>query len=245
MTTWIRHRTTRTSTRTIIIPCYYYYFFFIFNITLAFATHFSFISSSSHTLRSSSSTACANAYVRTTTTTTAADSRLFWSSGQDCNDDVVADNTRRRILTSSINPRSPISAAIIVVGFSTSMPCSFAANAAASTVTSSQEQKDKENLIRGYNRLQYLLDNWEKETTICKIGQEVSEIRFNNRNNGACRHPLTSFYLLHQNYHNYFEINYKTIRQPLAINVNAHPPKSWSISASNLPMIHYLKPMQP
>ena len=37
-----------------------------------------------------------------------------------------------------------------------------------------QEQKDKENIVKGYNRLQYLLDNWEKETTICKIGQEVN-----------------------------------------------------------------------
>ena len=42
----------------------------------------------------------------------------------------------------------------------------------------SQEQKDKENIVKGYNRLQYFLDNWEEETTICKIGQEVSCIFF-------------------------------------------------------------------
>mmetsp|Transcript_7488 Transcript_7488/g.14205 ORF Transcript_7488/g.14205 Transcript_7488/m.14205 type:complete len:241 (-) Transcript_7488:1718-2440(-) len=30
-----------------------------------------------------------------------------------------------------------------------------------------QEKTDKENLVKGYKRLQYLLDNWEKETTIC------------------------------------------------------------------------------
>lgn len=36
-----------------------------------------------------------------------------------------------------------------------------------------QEQKDKENIVKGYNRLQYLLDNWEEETTVCKTGQEV------------------------------------------------------------------------
>ncbi|KAL3903210.1 MAG: hypothetical protein SGILL_010532, partial [Bacillariaceae sp.] len=44
-------------------------------------------------------------------------------------------------------------------------------NAAA---PSAQEQKDKENIVKGYNRLQYLLDNWEKETTVCKTGQETT-----------------------------------------------------------------------
>ena len=38
----------------------------------------------------------------------------------------------------------------------------------------SQEQKDKENIVKGYNRLQYLLDNWEAETTVCKTGQETT-----------------------------------------------------------------------
>ncbi|KAL3945156.1 MAG: hypothetical protein SGBAC_000759 [Bacillariaceae sp.] len=38
----------------------------------------------------------------------------------------------------------------------------------------SQEQKDKDNIVKGYNRLQFLLDNWEKETTVCKIGQETT-----------------------------------------------------------------------
>lgn len=33
---------------------------------------------------------------------------------------------------------------------------------------------DEEKIIRGYNRLQYLLDNWEDETTICKTGQETT-----------------------------------------------------------------------
>jgi len=28
-------------------------------------------------------------------------------------------------------------------------------------------QTDQENLVKGYKRLQYLLDNWQKETTIC------------------------------------------------------------------------------
>ena len=44
------------------------------------------------------------------------------------------------------------------------------ANAASA---SPQDKKDVENIVRGYTRLQYLLENWEAETTICKIGQEV------------------------------------------------------------------------
>jgi hypothetical protein len=38
----------------------------------------------------------------------------------------------------------------------------------------SQEDKDKANILKGYKRLQYLLDNWEKETTVCKTGQETT-----------------------------------------------------------------------
>jgi hypothetical protein len=41
------------------------------------------------------------------------------------------------------------------------------------TAAPSQE-KDKQNLIAGYNRLNYLLDHWEAETTICKTGQETT-----------------------------------------------------------------------
>lgn len=36
----------------------------------------------------------------------------------------------------------------------------------------SQEDKDKANIVKGYKRLQYLLENWEKETTVCKTGQD-------------------------------------------------------------------------
>lgn len=38
----------------------------------------------------------------------------------------------------------------------------------------SQEEIDKANIVKGYKRLQYLLDNWEKETTVCKTGQETN-----------------------------------------------------------------------
>jgi hypothetical protein len=44
---------------------------------------------------------------------------------------------------------------------------------AASTATS-QQQKDKDNIVKGYNRLQFLLDNWEEKTTVCKTGQETT-----------------------------------------------------------------------
>jgi len=43
------------------------------------------------------------------------------------------------------------------------------ANAAAAGATS-QEKTDKDNIIKGYKRLSYLIDNWEKETTICGRG---------------------------------------------------------------------------
>ena len=32
---------------------------------------------------------------------------------------------------------------------------------------SSQEATDKAKIVKGYQRLTYLLDNWEKETTVC------------------------------------------------------------------------------
>jgi len=46
--------------------------------------------------------------------------------------------------------------------------------ATAAAASSSQDQKDKENIIKGYNRLTYFLDNWEDETTVCKTGQETT-----------------------------------------------------------------------
>ena len=77
------------------------------------------------------------------------------------------------------------------------------ANAAAS----SQEQKDKENIVKGYNRLQYLLNNWEDETTVCKTGQEVSSI---------------SPGLVYIFKHGKIILYLATYRQPLVINVKDH-----------------------
>lgn len=38
---------------------------------------------------------------------------------------------------------------------------------AVATTSYPQEKQDKENIAKGYKRLSYLLDNWEKETTVC------------------------------------------------------------------------------
>lgn len=39
----------------------------------------------------------------------------------------------------------------------------------------SQEEIDKSNVVKGYTRLQYLLDNWEQETTVCGMGGDKLE----------------------------------------------------------------------
>ena len=57
-----------------------------------------------------------------------------------------------------LDRRGFISSAIIG---STVITTSSLANAAT------QEQKDEENIVKGYNRLQYLLDNWEEEVCAC------------------------------------------------------------------------------
>ena len=43
----------------------------------------------------------------------------------------------------------------------------------AATLTA-QQQKDKDNIVKGYNRLTFLLDNWVEKTTVCKTGQETT-----------------------------------------------------------------------
>merc|ERR1719354_726589 len=58
------------------------------------------------------------------------------------------------LTTTSISPSTP---------FNLHPPSAYAA-------TSTQEKTDKENIVKGYKRLSYLLDNWEKETTICGRG---------------------------------------------------------------------------
>ena len=60
-----------------------------------------------------------------------------------------------------LDRRGFISSAII--GTTIINTSSSVAHAAPST----QEQKDKENIVKGYNRLQYLLDNWDDEVCMC------------------------------------------------------------------------------
>ena len=44
----------------------------------------------------------------------------------------------------------------------------------ASAKALSQEEADKENIVKGYNQLQYLLNHWVEETTICKTGGDYN-----------------------------------------------------------------------
>lgn len=46
------------------------------------------------------------------------------------------------------------------------------ANASPAFAKPSQEETDKANILKGYKRLNYLLDNWEDETTECNTGQD-------------------------------------------------------------------------
>ena len=56
------------------------------------------------------------------------------------------------------------SAAVIL---SIAIPTTILPSDAMAVASYPQENTDKENIIKGYKRLQYLLDNWETETTIC------------------------------------------------------------------------------
>ena len=68
---------------------------------------------------------------------------------QQCDPKLSDNNGRRSFLVSSTGVLS----SVLLFGH----PSAFAAV--------SQEEKDKQNILKGYARLQYLLDNWEKETT--------------------------------------------------------------------------------
>jgi hypothetical protein len=46
-----------------------------------------------------------------------------------------------------------------------------------SIAATSQEAIDKENMVKGYARLEFLLDNWEKETIVCGMGGDNLEKR--------------------------------------------------------------------
>jgi len=66
---------------------------------------------------------------------------------------------RRGFLTKSI---AATCSSVIGVTYANPLPAS-----AASGKPSAQELTDKGNVVKGYKRLDYLLANWDKETTIC------------------------------------------------------------------------------
>jgi hypothetical protein len=84
--------------------------------------------------------------------------------GQQQADDVSQYTSRRAFLDSSLAMTS--SGVFLLVG-----------NKPAVAAAPSQQEVDQANIVKGYKRLQYLLDNWEKETTVCKIGGDSLEVR--------------------------------------------------------------------
>lgn len=82
--------------------------------------------------------------------------------------------------SSIIRPKSPPShgrrdfLASLIVGSTTPWLFSSPASAAATASSQQQQEKDKANIVAGYKRLQYFLDNWEAETTVCNTGQETT-----------------------------------------------------------------------
>mmetsp|Transcript_8159 Transcript_8159/g.17594 ORF Transcript_8159/g.17594 Transcript_8159/m.17594 type:complete len:234 (-) Transcript_8159:2399-3100(-) len=46
----------------------------------------------------------------------------------------------------------------------------------ALAAAANQPEIDKANVIKGYQRLQFLLDNWDKETTVCGMGGDKLEV---------------------------------------------------------------------
>lgn len=107
-------------------------------------------------------------------------------------------------------------ASLITVGSATPLLVSASPALAAAA---SQEQKDKEKIVKGYNRLQYLLDNWEDETTVCNIGQEVGDANFMFVFVGIC---VCHTYCHCQETYSQYCIDCVG-RQLLVTNVNVHP----------------------
>mmetsp|Transcript_7993 Transcript_7993/g.10213 ORF Transcript_7993/g.10213 Transcript_7993/m.10213 type:complete len:213 (-) Transcript_7993:119-757(-) len=62
--------------------------------------------------------------------------------------------------------RQFLSSAVAVGGLFTCLPSAFA------KAPPSGLEGDKAKIVAGYKRLNYLLDNWEKETTQCKTGND-------------------------------------------------------------------------
>ena len=52
-------------------------------------------------------------------------------------------------------------------GFISSLAIIGATTINTSSSVAHAASKDEENIVKGYNRLQYLLDNWEEEVCVC------------------------------------------------------------------------------
>jgi hypothetical protein len=114
-----------------------------------------------------------NARVEQTTTTTSSSSSSS-TQIQEKSDKVKGDDSISRRASWVTNAAYPaarrdfgqkflVAFALVVVSPSLSRP--LPAFAAATTDMSLEQ--DKENIVKGYKRLNYLLDNWEKETSFC------------------------------------------------------------------------------
>jgi hypothetical protein len=73
--------------------------------------------------------------------------------------------------------------------------------ASAATATASQQDLDKDRILKGYDRLTYLLENWERETTVCGKSGDNPYIT----KNGCERTPIKVMEYL----------GYKVINDPL------------------------------
>ena len=98
--------------------------------------------------------------------------------GMESNEDETLYKTPTCIHSTNMNRRSSLfnmfktttTAVIIMTTASpTVLPTAAIAKSGSSTSSSYGEaEQDKQKIVKGYKRLEYLLSNWEKETTICK-----------------------------------------------------------------------------
>ena len=93
--------------------------------------------------------------------------RSFYLSVEALSINSNSDDSSRRFFFTSV-----VAATTSTFAVSSSSPAF-----AKSSVNSSLE-KDKTKIVAGYKRLNYLLDNWEKMTTVCGNNDNVSDILF-------------------------------------------------------------------
>ena len=78
-------------------------------------------------------------------------------------------NMNRRSSLFNIFQTTTTAVTIMTTASTTTFPtAAFAKSGSSSSLSYAQAEQDKQKIIKGYKRLEYLLNNWEKETTICK-----------------------------------------------------------------------------